>query len=340
MKFQQAMQQIEKGQIHNNYTLVGNEAYLAEKLLAGIEKLLNKQEKVDRNRFDLQERSIIEVLDEAEMFSFFSDKRLIIVDYADFLASQSAVKLTKEEEKRLIHYIEEPNDQTILIWLMLGRKVDKRKKITKAFYKHTAVVELEQMNESATKQYVIAELKDRNIMVPQDGLDELFRRTDYQLGQIMKEIEKLSTYQQSGNSITKAVIEDLVPRSLESNVFELTDAVLNLKVSRATQIYQDLRLTGNNSIQLHALIVSQFRLIVQTRILAQKGYGQDQIAKCLGVHPYRVKLALGYNRHIRLEQLLLYYQELADADLKLKSGVGPQDVHFYLLMSQLVDLVK
>lgn len=340
LNFQQAIKQIEAGQISHQYTLVGSETYLADELLASIEKALNSQQSVERNRFDLQENTIIEVLDEAEMFSFFSDLRLIIVDRADFLTSQPANKLTKQEEERLINYAESPNEQTVLIWLATGGKVDKRKKITKAFYKHTTVVELEQMNEQATKNHIIDELKARNISLPKDGLDELLERTDYQLGATMKEIEKLTTYQLTGKPVTKEVIEDLVPRSLESNVFELTDAVLNLNVSRATQIYQDLRLVGNDPVQLHALIISQFRLIIQTRILNQKGYGQDQIAKHLGVHPYRVKLALGRNRHINIDQLLIYYQKLAEVDLKLKTGVGPQDVHFYLLMTQLVDLVK
>ncbi|WP_369404875.1 hypothetical protein [Piscibacillus salipiscarius] len=47
---------------------------------------------------------------------------------------------------------------------------------------------------------------------------------------------------------------------------------------------------------LLALVSSQIRLILQTKLLKQKGYQQQQIAKTIQSHPYAVKMALKRER--------------------------------------------
>ncbi|HCZ2383615.1 TPA: DNA polymerase III subunit delta, partial [Staphylococcus aureus] len=46
----------------------------------------------------------------------------------------------------------------------------------------------------------------------------------------------------------------------------------------------------------------------------------QQIAKTIGVHPYRVKLALGQVRHYQLDELLNIIDACAETDYKLKSS--------------------
>ncbi|MEJ7338863.1 DNA polymerase III subunit delta, partial [Staphylococcus epidermidis] len=72
--------------------------------------------------------------------------------------------------------------------------------------------------------------------------------------------------------------------------------------------------------KLLALITSNYRLYYQCKILNQKGYSGQQIAKTVNVHPYRVKLALGQVRHYQLEDLLNIINSCAETDYKLKSS--------------------
>jgi DNA polymerase III subunit delta len=59
--------------------------------------------------------------------------------------------------------------------------------------------------------------------------------------------------------------------------------------------------------------------------LRKKGYQQQQIAKTLQVHPYRVKLMME-NRNIPNEnRLLSIIKELAAIDFKLKSTGGKRE---------------
>lgn len=70
MEFQQVMQQINKKQIDPIYTVVGSENYLKNQFMEGLFQQLGGIDVLDISRIDLQEVTMNDVLDEAEMFSF------------------------------------------------------------------------------------------------------------------------------------------------------------------------------------------------------------------------------------------------------------------------------
>ena len=127
MEFQQVMQQINKKQIDPIYTVVGSENYLKNQFMEGLFQQLGGIDVLDISRIDLQEVTMNDVLDEAEMFSFFSDYRVLIVSNATFLNSQSKNKLSDSEQKRLLGYLENPNQASILIFNVENPSLDKRK---------------------------------------------------------------------------------------------------------------------------------------------------------------------------------------------------------------------
>ena len=59
-------------------------------------------------------------------------------------------------------------------------------------------------------------------------------------------------------------------------------------------------------IKLLALITSNYRLYYQCKILAQKGYSGQQIAKTINVHPYRVKSTKS-STSLRVRSTTKYY---------------------------------
>ena len=116
----------------------------------------------------------------------------------------------------------------------------------------------------------------------------------------------------------------------------MSQAVLKRKLSQAVQIYQDLLLAKHEPVALHALLVSQFRLLIQVKLLGHQGYQQAEIAQQLSVHPYRVKLALETVRRLDLRQLYDFYDALAEADFQLKQGIGVKEIQFDLLVSRYI----
>lgn len=338
MDFQTVIQHLNRGTINPIYTLVGEEAYLKEQFMETLYKVLGGVDNLDISKLDLQEFTMDAVLDEAEMFSFFSDYRLLIVSNASFLNAQGKVKLTDKEQNRLLDYIANPNTASVIIFNVDNPSLDKRKKITKAMNKQTTVVDISHLDEEQVSRYVQSYIKQSDISYTREAVHELLVRVNYQLTNAMVEIAKLELFAQSERRITIDTVRTLVARTLESDVFQLSNAIANKDVSRAIQIYQDLILMKHEPIALHALMVSQFRVMVQAVILARTGMNQADIAKQLAIHPYRVKLALESVRSLQFEELIKFYTELAEADYYMKTGFGDKETYFYVLLTKLAQL--
>ncbi|MDO4432802.1 MAG: DNA polymerase III subunit delta [Aerococcaceae bacterium] len=332
MEFQKAMQQLNKQGSAPVVTLFGTEYVLQQEFLHTLLKSFGEADTLDLTRIDLDEQSMDAVLDEAEMFSFFAEYRLVIAENATFLTGQTKQKLTDAQQKRLEAYLEQPNPMSVVIFLMPVDALDQRKKLTKRFQQQTFFVEVTALGEKEVRHYVQTFLENSALEMTRDAVQELLVRVQYQLSDALNEIAKLNNF---GKPITLEVIRTLVPRTLENDVFELTKAVLNGRIQEATQIYRDLLLMKHEPIALHALLVSQFRLFIQVKLLAEKGFMEGDIAKQLGVHPYRVKLAGQEIRRYSLKLLAQFYEKLIETDVQLKTGVGVRETHFDLLLIQL-----
>lgn len=340
MDYQEAMQRINQGQIDPVYVLQGSESFLVTQLRRAIETQVEaSQAELDLSVLDLTEISVDQVLDEAETYSFFVDQRLIIADYCDFLASQTQQKLSEAQEQRLLAYIQDPNPATCLVFIMPTDSVDKRRKLTKSLQKLTSYVNMEPLNEGQVLSYMKNYLQEIDLRLDQPLLEELLQRVNYKLSQAVTEVSKLQQYASSGNPIDIEVVKSLVTRSLESNVFELTNALMESHMAEAVQIYQDLVLMKHDPIQLHSLIVSQYRLIIQSKLLQSQGLNQASIAQVLGVHPYRVKLSLQMARRLPLTYLRDLYQDLITADYQMKTSQGQKETYFYLFLTKSMRLV-
>ena len=137
---------------------------------------------------------------------------------------------------------------------------------------------------------------------------------------VVFELDKISLFLGDRTTITKNDVSLIINRSLEQNVFLLTEYIQKGNKNKAIQLVNDLIIMKEEPIKLLALITSNYRLYYQCKILSQKGYSGQQIAKTVNAHPYRVKLALNQSRHYKLESLFNIINACAETDYKLKSS--------------------
>lgn len=126
------------------------------------------------------------------------------------------------------------------------------------------------MKEADVRQYLQQSLANDGIEMSREAFDLFLRLTDLQLSKAMQELQKLRLYAGNGNKITKEIVLQLIPKTLEHNVFELTSDVLKGNVSDALRLYDDLLLQGEETIKINAILISQVRLLLQALILMKK----------------------------------------------------------------------
>ena len=84
MDYQKAIQDVKKGNLKAVYTIFGSELFLQQEFLQILLNQFGEADNLDMAKIDLSEHSLDAALDEAEMFSFFAEYRLIIVENVQF----------------------------------------------------------------------------------------------------------------------------------------------------------------------------------------------------------------------------------------------------------------
>lgn len=281
-------------------------------------------------RYDGENVSLDNILDDAETLPFCCDKKVILVKNAYFFSTQELPKINFiQNNQRLLDYMLKENPSTILIFFVYSQKLDLKNELVKGVKKVTTPIEIENIEKKEMPHYIRKMLEERNISIQHSAIEIFINRVGNDLISIENEIIKLQMF---SDLITDNVVEALIAAPLEDNVFMLSDAILERKTALALAIYRDLRIQNEEPTRLVTIMASQVRLMYQVVHLAYKGFNETQIAKELEIHPYRVTLALRRKNKVNKEKLLTFLDTLAGLDIGIKTGQISKDQAFELFL--------
>lgn len=314
----------------NIVAIYGDVPELVEKQGKEIISQFLKNDRDDFNfvKFNLYETEIAPIVEETLTMPFFSEKKAILVKNAFLFTGEKSPKDMTYNVDQLIEFIEKYDGENLIVFEVYQNKLDERKKLTKILKKHAKLKKIEQMSEEEIKKWIQSKLNENFKDIKRDALDLFIELTGINFNIVSQELEKLILFLGDRPTINKQDVNQIINRSLEQNVFLLTEYIQKRKKEQAILLVKDLITMKEEPIKLLALITSNYRLFYQCKILSQKGYSGQQIAKMIGVHPYRVKLALGQVRHYQLDDLLNIMDACAETDYKLKSSY--MDKHLIL----------
>ncbi|OTP12024.1 DNA polymerase III, delta subunit [Enterococcus sp. 10A9_DIV0425] len=334
MSIQADLQKIRKEKLAPCYLVLGTESFLQDQVRAEILKKIQVTEKDDLNflRFDMNHSSIEEVIAEAETLPFFGEQRVVFVENPYFLTGEKVTNGMEQNIDLLVDYLKEPLDSTVLVFFAPYEKLDERKKVTKQLKKTAVVINVQQLNEKEVRQYLLNTLENTDITLDRRAIDVFLRLTDLDLSKMMGELEKLVLYGQNQSKITASEVEQLVPKTLEHNIFDMTQYILAGKTDQTLRLFEDLVTQGEEIIKINAILLSQLRLYLQTKFLVKIGYQQANIAETLKIHPYRVKLAMQEARKYDEQKLVRLFDQLVEMDYQIKTGQIEKALSFQLFV--------
>lgn len=317
---------INEGNIEPVYLLTGTERFLMDMTIKRLMKGLPDIDADSVIRIDLEETPIEVVIEEADTLPFLEEKKLIVANNASFL------KASDKSKEKVIHnltllenWLDNPSPTAIVVFIAPYEKLDGRKKITKTLQQKAVVVEAIALTGRDLLTWIQQEAGTKGVKISPENAQFLVDMNGDSLLSLSSELTKIAMYMNGEGEITKDIIELLVPRLPEMDVFRLTEAYMTGNVKETIKIYHDLLQNGEEPIMLTSLIASQIRLMIHVSTFVKKGYQQQQIAKTLNVHPYRVKLIMENRRIPKMERLLLILKKLAHIDYQLKSTGGKRE---------------
>lgn len=310
-----------------NYVLYGEEHYLLQDTLKRIiAKYVKEESEFDTVTYDAANTDIQTILEDATTIPFFSDYKVILVQHANFLSTANDTEI---DVKALEQYLDHPMDSTVLIFIGDFAKLDARKKIVKKVQKCCKVLQFRKLDDAGKQNYIRDEIAKRKIQIATDALQELTARMPLDVGTIHMEMDKLELY---GDLITKDVVQKLVTRPLEEDVFQLVNAVVDKNIRKAFHMWQDLSVLNKDAIYLIALLASQFRFLYQVKACMMQSMRKDEIASSLAAHPYRVQLAMQSAQRLSITYLMEILERLATLDQNLKAGKLDKKLGFEMFL--------
>lgn len=310
-----------------NYLFYGLETFLIEKEI----KKLIEQNKVDSygiSKYDLENDLLDDILEDASMISLFDTKKIILVEDAYIFTRKVIKNPLNHNLDKLDAYLKNPNPNTILIFQIEYEKIDSVKKITKAIKKVGTVKEF---NKTENINGIVRQLCGDYQIAPSD-CNFLIDRVGKNLLVLEQEINKIKMYKGEDKTITKEDILALTHKNIDIDIFVLIEAIVSKNKEKAMEIYYEMMKRNEEPIKIIVMLANQFRIIYQAKELYKKGYTGDNISSKLGIHPYRIKLALNSGRKYSSELLLSCLEKLADLDMNIKSGKIDKSMGLELFM--------
>lgn len=318
MKIAEIANKINTHNLSGIYLVEGINQYLHDKITSIFKNSIPVEDQsMNINFFDLEIDDLEMVVRDAKESPFLGDRKIIFIKNPLFLTGSGS--LDAKQAEAFMDYLNHPNDMTTIIVLAKYSKLDGRKKIVKVLKKQAVNIDLNNISELDIKQWVNDEINHQGYQIKEDVLLNLLQRTDYDLSLIMQELDKLYNYNFPIKEISAISVDNLVTDSINYTIFELIDALFKLDMKSVLNVYDHLRSVKEDPIKINSLLISNTRLLIQTKILSTKNESNSTIAGSLKVHPYRVKLAAGVVKKFALRTLEDVYIELADIDLKLKT---------------------
>ncbi|WP_447969377.1 DNA polymerase III subunit delta [Nitrospira sp. M1] len=311
------------------YVVVGEEAYLRDKavmtirtaatsLLHGAGEAPGGAAADDAGQFfnyDVlhgDETDALEVLTIAQEMSFFVTRRLLIMTWAD--------KLPTREGEALIPYFKNPTDTTTLV--MVAGKLDGRLKWVQQLKRQAVFVDCAPLYENQRLGWVKQQASQAGVTLEDNALHMLKELAAEGLYVTHTEIEKLSAYLPAGALGSIQDVEAIRGMEPGASVFELADAMGAGDRGKALQIVAKNLEIGEAPLRILGALIWQVRRIWKAKDLLRQGVAQSQIARQVGIPPFRTADFIRQVQQWTEPQLGLAWDLFCQADSALKGSAS------------------
>ena len=313
---------IKNGKLNHIYLIYGAESFLRKHYKERLKKALSPDDdSMNYSYFEGKDMAVGEIIDLAETMPFLSDRRTIIMENSPFF---------KGEGEKLAEYLSEIPDTTYLVFV--EENVDKRSKLYKSIQKNGCVVEAAGLSEDKIITWILGILKRDNKKITQNTMQYLLDKIGTDMENIRQEVEKLICYCNDREVITNEDIDAVCTTQISNQIFEMLDAMANKRQKTALQLYYNLLALKEPPMRILFLIGRQFNLLLQARMLKQKGYGDRVIAEKIGVPPFAATKYLNQASKFKLDDLKNAVSECVEADEAVKNGTRNDRLSVELLI--------
>ena len=294
--------------------------------------------------FDMKEVVYKDVELELVSLPFFADEKIVILDHFVDITTAKKRFLTDDELKSFEEYFDNPSPTTKLIIFAEG-KLDSKRRLVKLLKRDAKIFDAVEAKEQELRQYFQKWSQKKGLQFVGQSFENLLIKSGFHFSEIQKNLLFLQSYKED-SVIEEEDIVNAIPKTLQDNIFDLTQFILTKKMDQARDLVRDLTLQGQDEIKLIAVMLGQFRTFTQVKILSESGQTESQIASSLGSffgrnpNPYQIKFAVRDSRGLSLSFLKQAISYLIETDYQIKTGLYEKGFLFEKALLQIASQVN
>ena len=272
--------------------------------------------------FDMSETDYQDAELDLESMPFFADEKVVIFDHFADMTTAKKSYLDEKELKRLENYLESPVETTRLV-LMSAGKLDGKRRLVKL------------------RTYFQKQAHQEGLTFDTGVFEELLIKSNFDFSDVQKNLAFLKGYKTEGN-ISSQDIAEAIPKSLQDNIFDMTQLLIRGQIQSVRELVHDLRLQGEDEIKLIAVMLGQFRTYLQVKLLSAQRKSEQQIVSSLSdylgrkVNQFQVRFALRDSRPLSVAFLKMTIKILVETDYQIKTGTLDKDYLFDLALLKIL----
>lgn len=227
--YESIMSELKKGLYRPVYYLMGEEGYFTDRITDYI--IENSLAEIERD-FNLTvfyglETDITTVINTAKRFPMMAERQVVVVKEAQAMKDMDA----------LLHYLQNPQPTTVLVFAHKNGSLDKRKKVAAELERNGVVLETKKFKDDHLPSFISSYIKEKGLTADPKSVLLLRESIGADLARIAGEIDKLTISLPQGTvAITPELIEEHIGISKEYNNFELQNAIVNKDICKANRI--------------------------------------------------------------------------------------------------------
>ena len=318
--YQQVEKSLESQNFHPLYFFFGEEPYLINQAVSYLKTCSLHGGAADFNfsSYYAADADMSQVRDEVETLPMMAPRRLVIL--------KEVQDLTDKEWTVLEPLFQEPVQSSVFI--LVGSKIDKRKKFFKHLYEQAQMVEFKKPFENQIPGWIRHICKGHDLSITDDAIQLLHRLVGNQLTELESEILKIKDFLGDRKAVELEDVAQCVSKKREENVFDLTASIAEGdRVESLVRLVQLLD-QGQSEIGIVALVARHLRILISIKQGMEQGISGQKLATHAQVPSYYLQDYVGQAKRWSIKKLESSLIVLSETDRALKSS--PLSSHIWL----------
>ena len=307
--------ELKKEIVYPVYLLLGEDTGSKDDFIRGLQAHLFKgddKENVNISVYYGDEAATDDIIQNLSTFSFFMEKKLVVVKDFEKLKSLKLISV----------YLESPSGDVVLVLLTQNKSAPKD--ILSGVEKHGRACILWPMFQTESEGWIVAQLDAQGIKAEPEAVKYIVDVSGTTRNELQNQINCIVNYFARGEVLTLEKAKNIVSKLNTYTVFDLCNALFVIPPGEILKIFRYLVNNGEDFVKISYFCNREIGKLLEAYALKMGGSAYSQISRSMGFRKKEAARVWSVLKKVELKTLRRLYSSAVSLDYTIKSK--PKDV--------------